>query len=945
MQHDDHRQQTLLDQYWDARNTGIDIPADPDPSIRETVDRFHASDDCPEPDPAFVSRLGTELTASSAARVTESGPGSLAEEGEPYPLHPSGRGDRELAEKQKSTLRQLAEMAAAAIVLVLITGGLILAYQNLIGDDDGMVPGTGEDDDSLVPSLTAAEPIPYSGVILDGYSVASATIGRFGEQDYALILAAPGTQAGVEAAAVLRVVQLNASGQHDLVGSLELDVPWTSGTAVAMGDPALVNGVLYMPVPAEERPGIWAVDLSDPESPVEAAFVDVSRGLPVSMAGPDDDMLVAATFDGPAYFIDVSDASDPDIISAWEAELFGFTDPFTIPSIALSESHLYVAEFGQLSIFDFSEPAELRPVVIVDNVEFDPTGDATDGVGPLGPLPDHAWQGIAVRDGVASIAAGERGVVLYDVSDPAHPEEIGEIDRPDRTAGVGVVEDVLYAAGAWADEDDPRETPWTWSLDAIDLSHPNDPVFIDRLDDLARDFVDEEFLAMNTRSLAAGRDYVVTVGHSGLLVAHVDWVEPAEATPDITPTPTPEPEVTEPSEPIDGQYPALSPFGVIAQHGEILDGAELGAAEVLHHQGEDYAYLLTFPQTGNDGEASPTLLTLRLDPSGQPEAMSSLTLDAAWSGPMQFNMGRMAIVDDVLFAPVPADEGWGVWSVDVSDPENPAELAFLDIEDDRPLTLVADGDVAVATGMFGNIFFILDISDPAEPSMASQVEAADLNLYSSVEVPSLAMSDQTLAIAHPRGLTLIDLSDPANPVERGGHENPEWEGLEGAPGLGTDTQAEVGEGSVQLDRSVDPGAFHDLVLVGEYAYVAAGDQGVLVFDVSDADAPTEVYRIGLIDRTYRLARHGDVVFALGVSADEDDPQGLPWTWSVDALDLGNPAEPEIVDHVDDLSGDAEIGDFLMMGLRQATAGQQFFMAHGRPGMILTRIDWINQIGD
>ncbi|TVR70325.1 MAG: hypothetical protein EA415_13050 [Sphaerobacteraceae bacterium] len=947
MNRDNTREQNLLDHYWDADADNRQyIPDELEPSLRETVDQFHAEDDAPEPDQEFVDRLWNDLAGDTTATAAPTSPPWTTDPND-EPTEPqfvSGRQEDPLQTKQQSIwrrrARQIGELVAGVLVLALVTGGLILAYQNLLGTGGDEVPGAGDDRDGLVPNLSAVESITHSGEILDGSGLAGVEIGQINDQDYAFMYTTPGAQSGVESGPELRVVRLDPTGEHELVGSLELDVPWASSIGVSMGRMALVDDVLYLPVPAEERPGLWAVDISDPSNPEEVAFVDLSTGIPTTLAGSSDEsMLTVATFNGPLYFIDVSDPADPDVVSAWEAEMFGFQDPGEVPSIAYDQGHVYIGHYRGVRIVDFSEPADIGSATTIENPDFDPAGPQPDEVDPLGPFPVGAWHDIEVVDDILYIAAGDNGVLLYDISDPSDPVELDPIERQDRTVALAPFDEYFYVLGVSADEQDPRETPWTWTAGVFDARDSENPESIGELPDLVTNDGNDDFLSMNTRHAIAGENFLLTVGHSGSLVAHINWVEPSD---DDVAEEMPTPDLAD--EDISGLVPSLAPTSIIDQHGEFLQGAELGSIEIAHVDGQDYAFMLLFPSPDESGDAHPTIRTLRLDPGGAHEVAGELELDVDWSGPMQFNMGRMALVDDVLYAPIPVEDQAGIWAIDVSDPDTLEEISFLDIGADRPMTVVASDDVAVATGIFGNRYVFLDISDPTEPVLSSELEGTDIELHSSAEVPALTMAGDTLYIAHPRGVTMLDVSDPASPETLAAVENHEWEGLEGVEGAGTDTQVEISDDESMLDQLARPDAYHGVAVSGNHAYVAAGDAGVLVFDVSDPSDPQEVETLEPDDRTVQVTQFDEYVYALGVSSEGDD-QGQPaWAWSVDALDIGKPADPQIVGQLENLvpteSAEDAAGFFMMSTINQAVSGQDFYLAWGRAGAYVAHIEWV-----
>ena len=81
---------------------------------------------------------------------------------------------------------------------------------------------------------------------------------------------------------------------------------------------------------------------------------------------------------------------------------------------------------GSLLIVDVSDPANLVGVSFYDP----PGGDG---------------RGVAIRGNDAYVAAGEQGLFVVDVSEPAHPAEVGHL--PGRAWDVAISDSTAYVAG------------------------------------------------------------------------------------------------------------------------------------------------------------------------------------------------------------------------------------------------------------------------------------------------------------------------------------------------------------------------------------------------------------------------------------------------------------------------------------------------------------------
>lgn len=130
----DERQADLLDRAWDRRTAArppdetVAGTLSPARLLAETVDRFHAADDLPAPDPTFLRGLREDLMRAHPSA-------HLAPMGQPLP--PRERSNRRPTvgslpvpspqpEPRRRSLARLAEVAAIAALLAVIAAGTLL---------------------------------------------------------------------------------------------------------------------------------------------------------------------------------------------------------------------------------------------------------------------------------------------------------------------------------------------------------------------------------------------------------------------------------------------------------------------------------------------------------------------------------------------------------------------------------------------------------------------------------------------------------------------------------------------------------------------------------------------------------------------------------------------------------------------------------------------------
>ncbi|MFA5762660.1 MAG: hypothetical protein WC931_03685 [Bacilli bacterium] len=130
------------------------------------------------------------------------------------------------------------------------------------------------------------------------------------------------------------------------------------------------------------------------------------------------------------------------------------------------------------------------------------------------------------------------------------------------------------------------------------------------------------------------------------------------------------------------------------------------------------------------------------------------------------------------------------------------------------------------------------------------------------------------------------------------------------------TISEVGEDGLTILSSLDLGTARDVIVEGSYAFVAAGDRGLVVVDVSDPANPMIVSETAAVGYIRKLVQDRKSVFATAgqfgvMEFDISDP--LAPTWS-DVLYVDN-----VVDDVDPAPGSLVVttltGEIELFGLR------------------------------
>jgi len=179
---------------------------------------------------------------------------------------------------------------------------------------------------------------------------------------------------------------------------------------------------------------------------------------------------------------------------------------------------------------------------------------------------------------------------------------------------------------------------------------------------------------------------------------------------------------------------------------------------------------------------------------------------------------------------------------------------------------------------------VLDISDPANPRELGAT--APFPYF----VQGIAVSGtRAYVAAGGAGLRIVDISDPARPSELGAWDSPGY--AEGVAVAGTMAYLADGPYGLCVVDVSDPAILKRLssafelnyafavVIAGSYAYVAGAGAGLLVADVSDADLPHEVATLDTPGYAYDVAVLGTMAYVA------DGWAGLQ------VVDVSNPATP------------------------------------------------------
>jgi len=547
------------------------------------------------------------------------------------------------------------------------------------------------------------------------------------------------------------------------------------------------------------------------------------------------DSYAYCAFFGGLAILDVADPHHP-------VEISRLYCPGNGRGVDVSGDYAYLAdERSGLQIIDVSDP--YHPFIAAC---YDTPGRACD---------------VTVRDALAYVADGPgygSGLVILDVSDPVAPTFLGNFSAGGQCEKCTISGDYAYIGGIY------------YGLDIVDISDPENPfraAFYEMCSSI--EICVRDSLAYVTAGCGGGDDrtdeytllYVLDVNDPTQPVTlgeceFDDWgIGPVEVTGDyaylrgwgnddadwIVVV-----DVSDPAQPVQ--------VGAVKADGALLD---------LQIEGETiYAAMSTggFQVLDIESETAPVLIGTWCEGS-RPDGI--------------------AVVGGVAYV---ADGRAGLRVLDISNPEVPVDLARLSLPGTQRF-VQAEGDLLYLVD-FVDRFTILDVSDPSDPQTLA---ALATRVYGAHVQDSHAFLAQG---SH--GFFIYDISNPEVPQEVGWCDVPghAWDVIV-ADGLAYISAFEEGLQIVDVSDPTQPllrggisfghDYFKTLEKVGDLVYVPAGYSTLFILEVSNPDDP-------VLGHEYPIHCYPDFVHAdgnrlyLGTYTDEQEAEFT-------VLDISDPVAP------------------------------------------------------
>jgi len=459
--------------------------------------------------------------------------------------------------------------------------------------------------------------------------------------------------------------------------------------------------------------GFQIIDISDPNKPrAVGGHRATGYAAGVAVSGSYAYLTTDRRFEltnyvgGGLEVIDISNPANPRLVGSYSSPGAG--------AVAVSGSHVYVAEDAGVRVIDISNPGE--PEVV-------------------GSIAINA-SAVAISGNYVYVVQLNQALQIFDVSDPANPNPVGAYTTN------GYFQDVVVS-GSYAYLAD-RIT----GLHVVDVTQPTAPQLVGKYSCSAYD-------------LAISGNYVYVAA------------QPRVAGTNTFPGGLHIVRVSEPTNPrLAGRYDAINAVSVAASthYAYVVDGNALAAIDVadpasptlvggysVERDARDVALSGTYAYVA-DGVAG--LEVFDISNPADPEHVGGFFVGAP------ANSVALAGNHALLVA------GGALHAIDISDPANPARVARYDTGDDAQNVTVAGSFAYVAsrsgTNSVGGGLHVINISNPANPqrvggySNTNAVDVAIVGNYAYLTAEP-SRSPGGGVVQTPGALEVIDISNPATP--------------------------------------------------------------------------------------------------------------------------------------------------------------------------------------
>jgi hypothetical protein len=455
---------------------------------------------------------------------------------------------------------------------------------------------------------------------------------------------------------------------------------------------------------------------------------------------------------------------------------------------------------------------------------------------------DYA-QSVTVVDTLAYLGTRDSGLRIVSIADPFQPTEIGYLPID------GALHVIVSGTSAYVTNEQGQTGLWV-----VDISNPAAPWltgFCPR--------------TLSSRAMDKAGDYLyIADSMEGMLV--FDVTDPANPTELPISPPTPR----------GYDIAVVGPYAYLASNYDglyVFDVSDPGVpVEVGHYDTERNVRSLAVRDhlafVGDGGYF--TVLDI-----SRPDSMFALG-----AMPLSSSLGfGIELVGNYAYL---LDTRRTLRVVDITDPTNLVALDSLETPGEATQFEIQANYAYIADEFFSGLR-VIDISNPAELTQVGSLEPHRL-------ARSIAISGPYLYVGERRGLRVMNVSDPTNPIEIGGLPIPEdVEDIALYEGFAFLAEQDSGLEVVDISNPLAPlsvGRFvpenrHSIssVYVENGLAYAVGSDGLTMLDVIDPSAPAQISHLHLSGAINDIVVVGDLAYLAG------------WSSGLHVVDVSNVAEP------------------------------------------------------
>jgi len=508
------------------------------------------------------------------------------------------------------------------------------------------------------------------------------------------------------------------------------------------------------------------------------------------------DFAYLATYSSGFSVVDVSDPTAPEIVGNLDFD--GGADRISVDG---DYACLKAAGFVMVDVSDPTSPVELCTYPVI------------------------GLQDVLLVDEYLYVISFTRGLLIFDITDPAAPALISHLEMPYHSRYVAVSGNYAYV------------TIVGDGICVVDISNPAVPSIVGFVHIYGVEFQDIEYDSGFVYSISGSKAYIIDVSnpYAPFLTSEITVGNPLQG---MTKS---------------GQY-LYTAGGVNGCH--VVDVADPYSPFIVN--------AFTTPGYPRDLWVSEGHLYLadtesfRIYELSDPQSPAEIAFID--------NLGYIRAAEkqgDLVYL---CDGNHGLRIVDVSDPAAPFEVStFFDSSAYNCYQVKATDSLAFLA-CYNNGFTIVDISNPEVPALVSHTELSSSVMDIAIDGDLAYLANRTY------GLRIMDISDPYNPVEIGMVDTPDW--AEAVYIVGNYAYVGVWTALAVIDIS-DPthpftvavsgwgeGKIFSLVVRDNLAYVVGQDEFFQIFDVSDPADPTEVFvkEATYSSTAFDIALDGDFAF-------------------------------------------------------------------------------------